>query len=269
MIDDSNSNEVSVEYCSTHTGHSQQLAHLPIPLTIKNEISAKLHGGVGMDRILDDIRDNIDEQKILSREHLINKQDISNIKMKLNLENVVKDKNDLISTNAWVQEMKEMPYNPVLLYKSQGEEVEDSNFILALQTEFQKLALQKHGMKVVMMDATHGVSQYGFLLISILVIDDHGEGLPVAWAISNREDTKTLIEFLSPVRSHVGDIACQFFMSDCAEQYYNAWVNVFGTNDTKRLICRWHIDRAWRKALQRHIDSHQERIKVYHQLYLS
>ena len=91
-------------------------------------------GGVGMDRILDDIRDNIDEQKNLSREHLINKQDISNIKMKLNLENVVKHKNDLISTNAWVQEMKEMPYNPVLLYKSQGEEVEDSNFILAVSS---------------------------------------------------------------------------------------------------------------------------------------
>ena len=52
-------------------------------------------------------------------------------------------------------------------------------------------------MKVVMMDATHRVSQYGFLLISIMVIDDHDEGLPVAWVISNREDTKTLIEFLS------------------------------------------------------------------------
>ena len=43
-------------------------------------------------------------------------------------------------------------------------------------------------MKVVMMDATHRVRQYGFLLISIMVIDDHDEGLPVAWAISNRED---------------------------------------------------------------------------------
>ena len=77
---------------------------------------------------------------------------------------------------------------------------------------------------------------------------------------SRIEKTKTLIEFLSTVRSHVGDIACQFFTSDCAEQYYNAQVNVFGTNDTKMSMA------YRRKALQRHIDSKQERIDVYHQL---
>ena len=34
------------------------------------------------------------------------------------------------------------------------------------------------------------------MLITILVLDDFGEGIPVAWAISNREDAIILVEFL-------------------------------------------------------------------------
>ena len=51
------------------------------------------------------------------------------------------------------------------------------------------------------MDATHGTTQYDFLLTSVLVVDSHGEGIPVAWAISNKEDTNTISLFLQAVHS--------------------------------------------------------------------
>jgi lipopolysaccharide biosynthesis regulator YciM len=38
-------------------------------------------------------------------------------------------------------------------------------------------------------------------------------------------------------------------MSDCAEQYYNSWIDVFGPNSTRKLLCIWHVDRAWRNGL--------------------
>lgn len=49
--------------------------------------------------------------------------------------------------------------------------------------------MRKHGIRIVCIDSTDGTNLYGFLLITIMVVDEHGEGLPVAWAISNKEDT--------------------------------------------------------------------------------
>ena len=102
------------------------------------------------------------------------------------------------------------------------------------------------------------------MLISIFVVDDHGAGIPVAWCISNREDTTLLIQFLKAVHERTGDLKTRYFMSDCADQYFHAWSSVFG--ETQRLLCIWHIDRAWRKALNDHIANKQDRIEVYHHL---
>ena len=38
------------------------------------------------------------------------------------------------------------------------------------------------------MDSTHGTNVYDFHLITILVLDDFGEGVPVGWMISKCED---------------------------------------------------------------------------------
>ena len=40
--------------------------------------------------------------------------------------------------------------------------------------------MMRYGSKVILMDATHGTTQYDFHLISILVTDDFEEGLHVA-----------------------------------------------------------------------------------------
>ena len=45
----------------------------------------------------------------------------------------------------------------------------------------------------VCVDGTHGTNGYDFTLITVMVIDEYGEGFPVAWCISNREDQLLLI----------------------------------------------------------------------------
>ncbi len=40
-----------------------------------------------------------------------------------NIEGIVKHKNDLASVSAWVEELREMRYNPVVVFKTQGEQV--------------------------------------------------------------------------------------------------------------------------------------------------
>ena len=79
-----NSKKVCVTYCTTHINHSIRLAHLRMPTHIRMELAAKLAQGISMDRILDDIRDSITSK--LDRTHLINKQDLHNIKRQYNID---------------------------------------------------------------------------------------------------------------------------------------------------------------------------------------
>ena len=110
---------VTVSYCSTHN-HSKTLAHVQIPPRVRIDIAAKLQQGVGMQRVLDDIRDNVSYD--LGREHLVTRQDLHNIKAQYNIDGMIRHKNDLISVLSWVTEMNTLEHNPVLFFKPQGEE---------------------------------------------------------------------------------------------------------------------------------------------------
>ena len=75
--------------------------------------------------------------------------------------------NDQTSVCAWVEELQCLPYNPILLFKPQGEpqpddmdNIRNDDFILGLQTEFQRDVLCKYGNMCVCMDATHGTNMY-------------------------------------------------------------------------------------------------------------
>ena len=141
-----------------------------------------------------------------------------------------------------------------------------NDFIIGIQTEFQRDMLLKYGDVCVCMDATHGTNSYDFNLITVLVIDGFGEGIPVAWAIANREDVTILVEFLKAIRERTGPLQTCWFMSDDVNQYFNAWKGVFHDKETKNLLCAWHVDRAWRTALNQHVNTKQSRIEIYHQL---
>ncbi len=55
-------------------------------------------------------------------------------------------------------------------------------------------------------------------------------------------------------------------MADDAEQFFSAWKATFGDEGTTKLLCTWHVDRAWRKALQQHIEEKKKQVEVYYQL---
>ena len=65
------------------------------------------------------------------------------------------------------------------------------------------------------------------------------------WGISNREDHLMLTQLFRFVQKPKDNlIQPKPFLSDDAEQFWNAWVGVFGLNQTKKLLCTWHVDRA-------------------------
>ena len=70
--------------------------------------------------------------------------------------------------------------------------LKEDDFLLCIQTPFQRDTMIQHSNTMICADSTHSTTQYDFLLTSLLVIDDFGEAVPVAWAVSNREDTEVL-----------------------------------------------------------------------------
>ena len=119
-------------------------------------------------------------------------------------------------------------------------------FLLVIQTEFQRDTLHSHGASGICVDATYKINDN---------IDDYQEGIPVAWALSNREDKLLLVHILQVITEVSGFIKPSWFMSDMALQYFNAWEEVFGQNNTKQLWCVWHVDRAWKDGIRRHVHS--------------
>ena len=89
--------------------------------TTLEKIASKLQNVVTSERIIDDIRNSSDSTD-LHREHFISRKDIANIKRQYNIEGVQRHLNDLISVSAIVEEMETLKYNPILIFKQQGEE---------------------------------------------------------------------------------------------------------------------------------------------------
>ena len=131
------------------------------------------------------------------------------------------------------------------LYKTQGQNVHSEcpslhkeDFMLVIQTQSQK---QLFGSNILCMDDTHGTNSYHFSLVTVLVVDEFGEGCPVAWCLSNRTDQHVLIDFLMSVKTNVGTITPQWVMTDDAEQYFKAWIAVFGLGPHKLAHGMWTV----------------------------
>lgn len=171
--------------------------------------------------------------------------------------------------------LQSLEYNPILFYKPQGIEITSEgehafakdDFAIVIQTKFQRDMMIKLGKSVICCDSTHGINQYSFPLTSVLVIDDFGEGVPVAWPISNHEDGMVISEFFSVLKEKTGDLEPDWFMTDDAPQYFTAWQNEYDVSArTKKILCRWHIDKSWRRALNEKVSDKSDRIDIYHHL---
>ncbi|GFQ85950.1 c2H2-type domain-containing protein, partial [Trichonephila clavata] len=180
----------------------------------------------------------------ISRIHLTTRQDIKNIKRSFGLTNQ-RHADDATSVKLMLEEMAELGAgNPILGCKFQGclsseyEGLNNEDFFLAIQHPLQKEMLKKFGKEIVCVDSTHGTNthSYNFKLITVLVVDDFGEGFPVAWCISNREDFTALRKFFLLIKNNTEtSITFNFFMSDDAPAFYNSWSDVFDFPEGKKI----------------------------------
>ena len=144
-------------------------------------IASQLQQGVTIGKIMDNIRNTL--HSTVSRELLVTRLDVLNIRRQYNVECIEKAKSDLVSVKAWVKELEELEYNPITIFKVQGEEqgenmdnVAQNDFVLGVQTEFQRDMMIKFIETGICIDTTHKTNQYDFQLLTLLVLDDFGRG---------------------------------------------------------------------------------------------
>ena len=82
-----------------------------------------------------------------------------------------------------------------------------------------------------------------------MVMDEQGEGFPIAWCLSNHEDFTHMCILFKLLKQNCGILSPRWLMSDLASQFYNAWVGIMGGNPV-RLVCTWHVDKAWQEELR-------------------
>ena len=178
-------------------------------------ISVDIREGVG------DRNKRSDFLQSVSRKHFITKQDIRNIQSKVNDPLIMRHKHDPTSVSMhastqhkyilfyasrilllalhilanwcpsvhtahkvslYVAELQQETFNPVLIYKPQGEctsshpSLPSESFVLAIQTQFQLELYQKYASSLLCIDSTHGTNAYNFKLITCIVADEFGQG---------------------------------------------------------------------------------------------
>lgn len=250
-----NDGKVNIEYCSTHIGHKLELAHVTLSDENRIEIASKIASKIPFDVILDDVQETVDPNLGLKRKHLLTKQDLRNVVREYSLESeCIRHSDDAHSVEAWVEQEQASSQNSVIFYKPCGidlpeyPQLKTEDFLLGIMTEAQAEMLKKYGDDCVCLDSTHGTNAYNFEMTTLLVLDDMRQGFPCSFFFSSRNDHIGIEIFLEAIKEKVGLIKCTTIMTDMADVFYNAWVNVMG--ETKhRLFCIWHVQRAWKKKI--------------------
>lgn len=75
-------------------------------------------------------------------------------------------------------------------------------------------------------DATRGTNEYKFLLTTMIVIDEYGEGQPVGWMISNHVRNEFLELIFETIKTNSGEIHPKWIMSDLSTSFYDAFKKV-------------------------------------------
>ncbi|XP_072400207.1 uncharacterized protein [Diabrotica undecimpunctata] len=261
------SGKCTCKFTKSHIGHSNDLGHIYLSPLERKMCAEKIASKVAFSDILDQVRDSVCDSK-LDRLHLLTRKDLNNIEKSYNLcSEAVRHQNDATSVEAWVNEMKQEDNMCVLFYKPQDTVVEEhcelkkDDFILIIMNQAQCEILKKFGSDCICPDSTHGMNTFDFQLTTLMIIDDMRQGFPCAFLISNRVDKEVLKVLFSHIRMYSNVITPHVFMTDIAESFYNAWVDIMG-KPVMRLYCSWHIDQAWRKNLVK-IRIRDKQIEVY------
>ncbi|VEN61886.1 unnamed protein product, partial [Callosobruchus maculatus] len=185
-------NKCSIQYFYQHYGHETEVQHVRIPKVDRESIASKLIFGVSVSNLLNTSRNAVGVEDKLNRVDPLVRKDINNIKSAYNIDisDGCRHKDDATSVHLFVSEYSKSNLNPVVYYKPQGHvccefNLEEKDFCIILLTQSQREVLKTFGNNIISIDGTHRLNSYNFEMTTVMVIDEFGEGFPVACMYSN------------------------------------------------------------------------------------
>ena len=211
------------------------------------------------DRLLSDI-DRLENMRVHQLSHGLTSKIVMNRRNVLGLrrcDGFHMDQDDAKSVFKLVEQWRQDPsfdspvryYKPVGVTNADTSEVipkgrdkpyfSEKDFLLVLQTQ-EQAEMMKDNSRVIFVDGTHGLTGYGYHLLSVVVVDRHGAGLVVGEAISSRENHVTWELMAKHFRQPSLDSNPEVMMSDDTNSAWNGLSRVWASLKHK-LLCHWHV----------------------------
>ncbi len=181
---------VSVEGCLDHYKHDISPKYLHISCRTQSEVGKMVQDDRSPQYIVDHFT-----RKGEGREKVIRTQDVRNIKTKLGMKPYQRAENDPDSVAIWFEEHQRIhgDKSPFFAYQPFVNGDMDT-FCLGIMTDFQRKMFISQANNVVSIDGTHHTTQYCFILVTVLVIDENGRGFPAAWFITPKEKNENYLD---------------------------------------------------------------------------
>lgn len=208
-------------------------------------VPGKLAQGEPIRKIVSDARKMKGSK--LSRINLLQRRDVYNIKNKVTYLEKEEDHDGKIIDN-WIRGfgLVGMSGGPVVLYCPKGK---TNDYTLVLIHHIQKIIYSiAFDGSIVYIKIKNGKPNVDFNLITISVINENGDGYPIAFCLSHKTEYMTLYTFFKIVYQNFGPIKAQIFVSDNVSQIYLAWQTVMGECDN-RLMCTFDMETCWEHKL--------------------
>ncbi|SJL09304.1 uncharacterized protein ARMOST_12681 [Armillaria ostoyae] len=189
------------------------------------------------------------EPKILTRDEHFSHRDAYQIQKKVLNEIVRLNPDDGKSLVKWVANLWEegcfVFLKTCLDIIPPGSGLDPFSFILIIQTRYQRDCWRKYGTnRFAAIDGTHCTNQYENMnLFMLLVRDDWGHGMPVAWMLPSNGTQATLEFYLKQIRVENPTMIPKEFMSDKDHAQMNTIEVVYPECDL--FLCWWHVLHAW------------------------
>ena len=130
---------------------------------------------------------------------------------------------------------------------AKGEKVDQlQSFHLGLCTPWQREMLERHG-RTVCLDSTFGVNDLAFPLFTVLVVDGHWHGVPVAWDLASGQTTEDIVLMLSSLKASCPGWQPKVFIVDDCRAEINAIREVFP--DAEIILCDFHVKKTFIKQI--------------------
>ena len=173
-------------------------------------------------------------------------RDIENVRKKLAMATQL-DENDALAVDKLVEHMRgleDCETDDYILYYDRS----PKEFQLAISSPFQRLMMQTFGRKLMFMDAVWGTNRPGYAMLTLLVQDDFGNGVPVAFCISDAEDSARWHRFIAATLTAAGiDPAELTFMIDKSAIERKAITDI----GASYLLCIFHVMQEIERSLRK------------------